>query len=179
MTYLTSDYGDTLMQIKCRIKFEKSKLQRLSQPFDFSLYKLRERSERFQLAINEVKLISQIKRNRNSEAKYDLRCCRLEDMHIYLKALPINIAEQLGYNVVFAIDGLAGDGLSSKEIKALKLRYVPQIESLIERCDLVANRIRNNINYEYENFRNGESDLFELASIALDITDNIIADAGF
>ena len=167
------------MQIKCRTKFEKMKIQRLSQPFDFSFYKLKERSERFQLAIDEIRLISQIKRQRNSEAKYDLRCCTLGDMHIFLKALPINIAEQLGYNVVFAIDGLAGDGVSSEKIKVLKLIYVPQIEKLIDRCDLVANKIRNNINYEYANFKNGESDLCALASIALDITDNIIADAGF
>ena len=52
------------------------------------------------------------------------------------------------------------------------------IERIVDDCDRVSDQIRTNIKYEYENFKHGDSDVFELLSKAIDVTARILNEAG-
>ena len=51
------------------------------------------------------------------------------------------------------------------------------IEQIVDDCDRASDQIRTNIKHEYENFKHGDSDVFELLVKAMDITDRILNEA--
>lgn len=161
----------------CRKTYDEMKAKRLENPFEHSIYKLKEVAERFEGNEDEIRRIARFKNGKGS--KYDLRACTSEDIHIYLRKAPEHIAWVLGYHVIYGIDGLKGNGVSAETIKYLKKCYIPRIERLVDKCDYVSDLIRTNIRHEYENFKRDESDVFELVDEALIITDSILEDAGY
>jgi hypothetical protein len=160
----------------CRKTYEEMKAKRLEHPFEHSLYKLKEVAGRFERSIDEVRNIAKFKNGKGT--KHDLSSCTSSDIHIYLRKAPEHIACALGHHVFYGVDGLKGDGVSTATIDYLKKYYLPKIESLVDDCDRVSDLIRTNIKHEYENFKHGESDVFELLDKALVITDRILEDAG-
>jgi hypothetical protein len=161
---------------KCRKTYEKMKTKRLEYPFEHSGYKLKEVATQFESGMDDVRRIAKFKNGKGT--KYDLRSCTSEDIYIYLRKTPELIAWYLGFHVLYGIDGLKGDGVPPTKINYLKKYYSPMIERIVDDCDRVSDLIRTNINYEYENFKHGESDVFELLRKALDVTDRILSDAG-
>lgn len=160
---------------KCRKTYEEMKAKRLAHPFAHSGYKLKEVAGRFESGLDNVRRIARFKNGIGS--KYDLRSCTSADIHIYLRRAPEQIASNLGYHVIYGIDGLKGDGVDAETIEYLKNWYIPRIEKLIDKCDFVSDLIRTNIRHEYENFKHDESDVFELFDEALIITDSILDDS--
>jgi hypothetical protein len=153
------------------------KAKRLEHPFEHSLYKLKEVAAGFEAAKENIRRIARYKKGECT--KHDLRSCTSEDIHIYLRKAPNHMAWDLGYHIIYGIDGLKGDGVSAETIKNLKKDYLPRIDKLIDECDKVSDLIRTNISREYENFKRDESDIFELFDEALIITDSILDDAGY
>lgn len=161
---------------KCRKTYEEMKAKRLVHPFAHSGYKLKEVATGLQRSKDNVKSIAKFKNGKSNG--YDMTCCTAADICIYLRKAPENITEDLGFNVFYGIDGLKGDGVSSATIDFLKKRYIPRIETLIDECDRVSHLIRTNINYEYDNFKRDDSEIYELLDEALSIINGILADAG-
>lgn len=161
---------------KCRKTYDEMKAKRLEHPFEHSLYKLKEVATQFESGMDDVNRIAQFKNRKCT--KHDLRSCTSEDIHIYLRKTPELIAWSLGFHVFYGIDGLKGDGVRAETIDYLKDYYSPMIEQIVDDCDRVSALIRTNIRHEYENFKHGDSDVFELLSKAMDVTDRILHDAG-
>jgi hypothetical protein len=161
---------------KCRKIFEVMKNKRLKNNFDSSGYKLKEKRYRMESTLDEIDRIAAIKKGLSDG--YDLMSCTMSDMHIYLKDIPKNLAENLGYNIIYGIDGLMGDGVSKVEVDRLKEKYTPMIEKLVSDCDIVSNLILGNINLEYENLKQDQSETKDLVSRAFTLVDNIIIEAG-
>jgi hypothetical protein len=160
---------------KCRKTYEEMKAKRLEHPFAHSGYKLKEVAEQFESGLDDVRRIARFKNGKGN--KHDLRSCTTEDIHIYLRKTPELIAWSLGFHVFFGIDGLKGDGVTNEKINYLKQQFSPMIERIVDDCDRVSDQIRTNIKHEYENFKNGDSDVFELLSKAMDVTDRILDEA--
>ena len=105
----------------CRKTYEEMKAKRLENPFEHSLYKIREVADRFERSEDEIRRIARYKNRQGT--KYDLTACTSEDIHIYLRKAPNHIAWVLGFHVIHGIDGLKGDGVSPETIKYLKQYY--------------------------------------------------------
>ena len=161
----------------CLHKYEEMLTQRLSDPFESSLYKLKEQKERLTMSIEEIDSITDV--NKVSIESHDLQYCTIHDMGIYLESIPINLSSRLGHHVALGIDGLIGNGVDKAKIKQIKATYTPLIEELVKDCDKQKNWIRGDITYEYDDLINGRSKLRDLVTRALLIVDSIIADAGF
>ncbi len=160
---------------KCRKTYEEMKVKRLAHPFAHSAYKLKEVAAHFESGMDDVRRIARFKNGKGT--KHDLRSCTSEDIHIYLRKTPELIAWRLGFHVFYGIDGLKGDGVSTEKINYLKQQFSPMIEQIVDDCDRVSDQIRTNIKHEYENFKHGDSDVFELLVKAMDITDRILNEA--
>ena len=171
------DIGELDMSTRLRKKYEGWKLERLNYPFAHSLYKLEECSDRFERSCAAIISIMNFKNG--TGRKEALMSCTPEDIHIYLKREPDDIAWRLGYHIIYGIDGLKGDGVDPTEIKRMKVSYSPLIEKLVDDCDRVGDLIRTNIGYEYNNFKYGQSDILDLIMRAKAITDGIINEAQF
>ena len=161
----------------CRKTFEEMKTKRLTNPFKFSLYKLKECSTRFERSYAEITSIMNFKNG--TGRKEALLDCTTEDIHIHLKREPGEISWRFGYHIIYGIDGLKGDGVGPIEIKRMKASYSPLIEKLVDDCDRVGDLIRKNIGYEYNNFKYGQSDILDLLMRAKAITDRIINETQF
>ena len=161
----------------CLNKYEEMLTQRLSDPFESSLYKLKEQNDRLTRLIEEIDRITDVKKGLSQG--YDLQYCTIHDMGIYLESIPINLSSRLGHHVALGIDGLIGNGVDKAKIKQIKATYTPLIEELVKDCDKQKNWIRGDITYEYDDLINGRSKLRDLVIRALFIVDSIIADAGF
>jgi hypothetical protein len=80
----------------------------------------------------------------------------------------------MGYNIRHAILALGGDGVSKQDITVLENFFKPEIEDLIDHCEVVRKRYRKNISLEYHNMKNGQSEFRELNFEALFITTRIL-----
>lgn len=69
-----------------------------------------------------------------------------------------------------ALDGLIGDDVSAVTISAIKNKYMPLVEQLVDDCDFVAQQLKTDI---------GNSDLKSLLRQASAIFDGVLADAGY
>lgn len=67
------------------------------------------------------------------------------------------IADELGYKVAPAVKALAGDGLSTSDVKKLRMLIQPRIEALLNECEHVDTLIQNNISLEYKHMKRDES----------------------
>ena len=161
----------------CFNKYEEMLTHRLSDPFESSLYKLREQNDGLTRIIEEIDRITDV--NKGLLQSHDLQCCTIFDMDIYLESVPVYVSSRLGHHVALGIDGLIGNGVDKAKIKQIKATYTPMIEELVKDCDKQKNWIRGDITYEYDDLINGRSKLRDLVIRALFIVDSIIADAGF
>ena len=161
----------------CLHKYEEMLTQRLSDPFESSLYKLKEQKERLTMSIEEIDRITDV--NKGSLESHDLQYCTIHDMGIYLESIPINLSSRLGHHVALGIDGLIGNGVDKAKIKQIKATYTPLIEELVKDCNNQKNWMRGDMNSEYDALIIGCSNLRKIVTRALFIVDRIIADAGF
>ena len=161
----------------CLNKYEEMRSQRLSDPFESSLYKLKEQNDRLTRIIEEIDSITDVKKGLSQG--HDLRSCTIFDMDIYLESVLVNLSGRLGHHVVLGIDGLIGDGVDKAKIKQIKATYTPLIEELVKDCNNQKNWMRGDMNSEYDALIIGCSNLRKIVTRALFIVDRIIADAGF
>ena len=72
------------------------------------------------------------------------------EAHVWLKRLPSQIADEVGYKTQPAIPALAGDGVSKQRISNLENHFYPRIKKLVEDCDEVREFLRVPENMETE-----------------------------
>ena len=161
---------------KCSKRYEEMKQKRAKMPFESSGYKFKEQRYRLEQVMAEIDRIAAVRKYRSNG--YELKHCTKEDTHIFLKSIPYNLAENLGYNIVFGIDGLIGDGVDKAKVDKIKNVYTPKIERLVDDCDRVKNLLHGNIKLEYDNLKNGQSETKDLVYSAFALVDDIIIEAG-
>ena len=86
-------------------------------------------------------------------------CCTTEDKASWMKRVPIQIGDLLGYSILPAIEALSGDGLSIGDVERELHSAQPAVEQVLQECDAVHARIKRSIEQEYTWMRQGRSSL--------------------
>lgn len=137
--------------------------RRKAHPLSSGGYKLREAEDR----INQLhKLVTTIAERVRTGGKFgeteNLGPCMATERGAYLKGIPAQLAELLGYTILPAIAALEGDGVPKAEVQRLLSRAETDAQRLIDACEAVRLRFKGGIKNEYEAMRRGESELLRL-----------------
>jgi hypothetical protein len=137
--------------------------KRKAHPLPSGGYKLREAKNR----INQLhKLVTTIAERVRAGGKFEqdenLGPCMATERGAYLKGIPAQLAELLGYTILPAIAALEGDGMPKAEVERLLSRAETDAQRLLDDCEAVRLSLKGGIKHEYDAMRRGESDLLEL-----------------
>lgn len=92
--------------------------------------------------------------------------CMATERGAYLKGIPAQLAELLGYTILPAIAALEGDGVPRAEVQRLLSRAETDAQRLLDDCEAVRLSLKGGIKHEYDAMRRGESELLRLLDSA-------------
>lgn len=101
--------------------------------------------------------------------------CTSDDRPKWLKDVPRQLSELLGYDVLPAIEGLVNDGLSPVQVQQYAGPARTRASGLITECDAVAGLIGHSIQPEYRATRAGNSLVRGLVDSAIALVDDALA----
>lgn len=139
----------------CRQAFERGARERLEHPLHQGLYKLDETNFRLRAIVEDLHVIGRYKQG--TARSTDISHCASYELPIWLKHIPELIARYAGYYILPGISALVGDGLPQDVVAILNAECTRLADDLVEECEIVRNRIRNNISVEYELMKSGDS----------------------
>jgi hypothetical protein len=144
----------------CREIFNTAQVQRAKYPLTKGQYKLDEAEQ----AINQLhKLVTTIAKRVRTGGKFgeteNLGPCMATGRGTYLKGIPAQLAELLGYTILPAIAALGGDGVPKAEVQRMLIRAETDAQRLIDECEALRLRLKGGIKKEYDAMRQGESEL--------------------
>ena len=147
----------------CHYIFAAARTNRSKYPLTHGRYKLDE-------ALHSIedwqKLIAKITERVHTGGKFgeteSLGPCMAHERGAYLKGIPAQLAELLGYTILPAIAALEGDGLPRAEVQGLLSRTETDAQRLIEDCEALRLRLQGGIKHAYDAMRRGESELLVL-----------------
>lgn len=91
-----------------------------------------------------------------------LGLCLAYERGTYLKGVPGQLAELLGYTILPAIAALEGDGVPKAEVQRLLRRAETDAGRLLDACEAVQAHLKGGIDREYRAMRLGEAALMGL-----------------
>ena len=144
----------------CNDIFHTAREKRKAHPLPSGGYKLREAENR----INQLhKLVTTIADRVRTGGKFgeteNLGPCMATERGAYLKGIPAQLAELLGYTILPAIKALEGDGVRKAEVQRLMSNAETDAQRLIDDCEALRLSLKNGIKHEYDAMRRGESEL--------------------
>ena len=147
----------------CHEIFNTAREKRKAHPLSSGGYKLKEAEDR----INQLhKLVTTIAKRVHAGGKFgeteNLGPCMATGRGAYLKGIPAQLAELLGYTILPAIAALEGDGVPTAEVQRLLIRAETDAQRLINDCEALRLRLKGGIKQEYDAMRRGDSALLEL-----------------
>ena len=151
--------------------------RKTSYPFDrISAYKVRESGDNLQHACRVVGSISEYlcTPRRYGRASILVGCVE-SDKSVRLKRIPHNIARELGYNLIPAIESLTSEGVPAAAIATFIRSIKPQVDQLLADCDAVERATTRCIMPEYERMKAGGSPMECICADALDIAEQAVA----
>jgi hypothetical protein len=151
----------------CHQLFDTAREKRKAHPLPSGGYKLKEAGNR----INELhKLVTtiaeRVRRGERFSETENLGPCMASDRGTYLKGIPAQLAELLGYTILPAIAALEGDAVPKAKVQRLLSRAETDAQRLIDECEALRLSLKAGIKNEYEAMRRGESELVKLLATA-------------
>ena len=89
-------------------------------------------------------------------------CCTTDDKAIWIKSIPAQVAELLGYDILPAIDALTNDRLSKRDTDATLDIANGMAIALLEDCERQEARLKGGISAEYDKMKSGYSEVHGL-----------------
>lgn len=149
----------------CRCAFDKGQTDRRAHPLTSGAYKLRNVIDSLTKDLAAMDAIGDHLINKKKYAgPVHLVRCTSDDMAIWLKGLPEDIAHQFGCDVLPAIHALRGDGVPPHEANAAVRQFERRILVYVDQCEGQRIRLKSGIAGEYASIRSGYSDLYGLIS---------------
>jgi hypothetical protein len=147
----------------CHEIFNTAREKRKAHPLSSGGYKLKEAEDR----INQLqKLVTTIAKRVRTGGKFgeteNLGPCMANERGTYLKGIPAQLAELLGYTILPAIAALEGDGVPKAEVQRMLIRAETDAQRLIDDCEALRLRLKAGIKHEYDAMRRGDSALLDL-----------------
>jgi hypothetical protein len=151
----------------CHQLFDTARAKRKAQPLPSGRLKLDEAEDR----INQLhELVTTIAERVRTGGKFgeteNLGPCMATERGTYLKGIPAQLAELLGYTILPAIAALEGDGVPKAEVQRLLSRAETDAQRLIDECEALRLSLKDGIKHEYDAMRRGESELLRLLATA-------------
>jgi hypothetical protein len=147
----------------CHEIFHTAQVQRAKYP----LTKGQDKWDEAEQAINQLQiLVTTIAKRVRTGGKFseteNLCPCMATDRGAYLKGIPAQLAELLGYTILLAIAALEVDGVPKAEVQRLLSRTGTDAQRLIDECEALRLRLKGGIKLEYEAMRRGQNELHGL-----------------
>ncbi len=137
--------------------------ERAKYPLSAGRYKLREAENRINRLYTLVTTIAErVCTGGEFGETENLGPCMATERGAYLKGIPAQLAELLGYTILPAIAALEGDGVPKAEVERLLSRAETDAQRLIDACEALRLRLKGGISREYDAMRRGESELLRL-----------------
>ena len=144
--------------------FESAQNLRLEHPLGSGKYKLRATRlslSRMQETMYQIGEYLK-KPNRFYKGQTLGHCCTTKDKAVWIKSIPAQVAELLGYNILPAIAALTNNGLSKRDTNTTFATANGMAKALLEDCERQQTRLKGNISVEYDNMEEGYSDVHGL-----------------
>ena len=146
-------------------------------PFDrISAYKVRESRDNIIRMINTLnEIIAVVSSGETHSVPILLGGCTTEDKSIWLKDLPGNLAEELGYNLIPAIQALNVEGVPQATIDRCIQSIKGGVCQLLKDCDALQADTGLTVKREYARMKAGCSEMLRICNDALVIVDQAVA----
>lgn len=146
-------------------------------PFgDISAYKIRESQGNIESITSTLTaIIEYVSNDECSSPPILLGGCTSEDKDIWLAALPSNLAHELGYNLVPAIEALSAEGVPEPAIESFAQSIEGSVHQLLADCDAVQAANSRTIKGEHALMKQGRSSALRICNDALQIADRAAA----
>ena len=147
----------------CHDVCDTARAERAKYPLTEGRYKLEEALraiERWQDLVTTI--AERVRAGGKFEQDENLGPCMATERGAYLKGIPAQLAELLGYTILPAIAALEGDGMPKAEVERLLSRAETDAQRLLDDCEAVRLRLKAGIKHEYDAMRGGESELLRL-----------------
>ncbi len=146
-------------------------------PFDrISAYKVRESRDNIIRMINTLnEIIAVVSSGETHSVPIRLGGCTTEDKSIWLKDLPGNLAHELGYNLIPAIQALNVEGVPEAAINSFIKSIKGDVCQLLKDCDAVQTDTGRSVKGEYARMKAGCSETLRICNDALVIADQAVA----
>ena len=144
--------------------FQDAQNLRLKHPLDSGKLKLGETRSRLSRMQKTMHHIGEYLKNPNRFYKGQIlgECCTTEDKAVWIKSIPAQIAELLGYNILPAIAALTNNGLSKRDTdKTLEIAN-GMAKTLLKDCEWQEARLKGGISAEYDEIKTGFSEVHGL-----------------
>lgn len=168
-------------QPTCQDTFAAAQQRRRSYPLDAGAYKLREARHALLRMMETVDAIGDFLRKPKSVTQGATigLCCTTDDKGYWLKTLPEQVAEKLGYDILPAVAVLgAEEGIAETDVAIARASAQTRAKQLLKDCETQRVRLKAGIKTEYAAIKSGCSDLYALlvdadriAQRALDLVD--------
>jgi hypothetical protein len=144
-----------------------------NRPFDrISAYKVRESRGNIASTIGTLnEIISVVSKGETLSVPILLGGCTTEDKSIWLKDLPGNLAHELGYNLISALQALKVEGVPEPTIDRFIQSIKRDVCQLLKDCDAVQTDTGRSVKGEYARMKAGCSDMLRICNDALRIAD--------
>lgn len=149
----------------CYDTFATAQTKRRSYPLKSGAYKLREARHGLGRMMETVDAIGDFLRKPKSVAPGPTIgvCCTTDDKGNWLKTLPAEVAEMLGYDILPAIAALRGEeGVAETDVAAELATARARADQLLNRCEAQRVRLKGGIKAEYPAIKSGQSELYAL-----------------
>lgn len=147
----------------CHDIFDTAREKRKAHPLTAGRVKLDEAENRINQLHKLVTTITErVRRGGKFRETENLGPCMAIERGTYLKGIPAELAELLGYTILPAIAALEGDGVPKVEVQRLLSRAETDAQRLIDECEALRLRLKGGIKLEYEAMRRGERLLLDL-----------------
>ena len=89
-------------------------------------------------------------------------CCTTDDKAVWIKSIPAQVAEPLGYDILPAIAALTNDSLSKRDTDATLDIANGMAKALLKDCERQESRLKGGISAEYDMMKTGYSEVHGL-----------------
>lgn len=151
-------------KLPCHDAFGAAKAERNKYPLKSGLYKLYDARRNISRMQESMCAIGDYLNGRHDCSPGGLLgpCCTTDDKAVWIKDLPKQVARNLGYDILPAIEALTGDGIAASDVKGELARARAEAERLLDDCETQHKRLKSNIDDEYRAMKSGYSDVYAL-----------------
>ncbi len=144
--------------------FQDAQNLRPKYPLDSGECKLRETRSRLSRMQETMYQIGEYLKNPSHFYKGQIlgHCCTTEDKAYWIKSIPAQVANLLGYDILPAIAALTNDGLSKRDTDTTLDIANGMAKALLKDCEQQETRLKGGISAEYDEMKKGYSQVYGL-----------------